>query len=104
VFGRKPIPAVAPQGNVLAVAGRNELYGNAVNDTLVVKPVLGMSRAAVAADAKAFDGFVNLLANALGGLSVGGRRVQNGYVRSYALTMVLGVLLVGVVLILGLGA
>ena len=33
-----------------------------------------------------------------------GRRVQNGYVRSYALTMVLGVLLVGVVLILGLGA
>ena len=104
VFGRKPIPAVAPQGNVLAVAGRNELYGNAVNDTVVVKPVLGMSRAAVAADAKAFDGFVNLLANALGGLSVGGRRVQNGYVRSYALTMVLGVLLVGVVLILGLGA
>ncbi len=104
VFGRKPIPAVAPQGNVLAVAGRNELYGNAVNDTLVVKPVLGMSRAAVAADAKAFDGFLNLLANALGGLSVGGRRVQNGYVRSYALTMVLGVLLVGVVLILGLGA
>ncbi|GAA0340713.1 MAG: NADH-quinone oxidoreductase subunit L [Micropruina glycogenica] len=104
VFGRKPIPAVAPQGNVLAVAGRNELYGNAVNDTLVVKPVLGVSRAAVAADAKAFDGFVNLLANALGGLSVGGRRVQNGYVRSYALTMVLGVLLVGVVLILGLGA
>lgn len=35
---------------------------------------------------------------------MGGRRVQNGYVRSYALTMVLGVLLVGVVLILGLGA
>ena len=104
VFGRKPIPAVAPQGNVLAVAGRNELYGNAVNDTLGVKPVLGVSRAAGAADAKAFDGFVNLLANALGGLSVGGRRVQNGYVRSYALTMVLGVLLVGVVLILGLGA
>ncbi|MFT3860858.1 NADH-quinone oxidoreductase subunit L [Micropruina sp.] len=104
VFGRRPIPSVAPDGNVLAVAGRNELYGNAVNDTLVVGPVLGLSRAAVAADAKAFDGFVNLFSNALGGLSVGARKAQNGYVRSYALTMVLGVLLVGVVLILGLGA
>jgi NADH-quinone oxidoreductase subunit L len=104
VFGRKPIPAVAPEGNVLAVAGRNELYGNAVNDTLVVGPVVGLSNAVVAADAKAFDGFVSLFSSALGGLSVATRKAQNGYVRSYALTMVLGVLLVGVVLILGLGA
>ena len=84
------------------MAGRNELYGNAVNDTLVVTPVLGMSRGAVATDAKALDGFVQLLGSAVSGLSVQGRRAQNGYVRSYALTMVLGVLLVGAVLILGL--
>jgi len=38
------------------------------------------------------------------GLGAWLRKSQNGYVRSYALTMVLGVLLVGVVLILGLGA
>ena len=102
VFGRKPIPAVAPEGNAITVAGRNELYGNAVNDTLVVTPVLGMSRGAVATDAKALDGFVQLFGSAVSGLSVQGRRAQNGYVRSYALTMVLGVLLVGAVLILGL--
>ena len=53
VFGRKQIPAVAPQGNPLAVAGRNDLFGDAINDTLVVQPVLGLSRAAVATDAKA---------------------------------------------------
>jgi NADH-quinone oxidoreductase subunit L len=29
------------------------------------------------------------------------RRVQNGFVRSYALTMMLGVALVGVVIVLG---
>ena len=104
VFGRKPIPAVAPLGNPLAVAGRNDLYGDAINDTLVVQPVLGLSRAAVATDAKALDGFVGVLTTMIGGLSVAGRRGQNGYVRSYALTMVLGVLLVGAVLILGLAA
>ena len=102
VFGRKPVPAVAPEGNVVTVAGRNELYGNEVNEVLVVQPVLGMSRAAVAADDKALDGFVRVLGNALGGLSQEGRKAQNGYVRSYALTMVLGVLLVGAVLIVGL--
>ena len=102
VFGRRPIPAVAPEGNPLAVAGRNDLFGDDLNDALVVQPVLGLSRAAVATDAKGIDGVVHTISTAIGGLSVGGRRVQNGYVRSYALTMVLGVLAVGVVLILGL--
>jgi len=102
VFGRKPIPAVAPEGNAITVAGRNELYGNTVNDVLVVQPVLGMARGAVTADDKALDGFGHLLGMGIGGLSVEGRKAQNGYVRSYALTMVLGVLLVGAVLIVGL--
>ncbi|MFT4218205.1 MAG: NADH-quinone oxidoreductase subunit L [Micropruina sp.] len=102
VFGRRPIPAVAPQGNPLAEAGRNDLFGDDLNDLLVVQPVLGLSRAAVAVDAKGIDGLVHTVSRSISGLSVGGRRVQNGYVRSYALTMVLGVGVVGVVLILGL--
>ena len=102
VFGRKPIPTVAPDGNPITVAGRNDLFGDALNDTLVVQPVMGLSRAVVATDAKGIDGFVHLISTGIGGFSVGGRKVQNGYVRSYALTMVLGVLAVGVVLILGL--
>jgi NADH-quinone oxidoreductase subunit L len=102
LFGRRPIPAVAPDGNPITVAGRNDLFGDALNDALVVQPVLGLSRAVVATDAKGIDGLVHTVSTAIGGLSVGGRRAQNGYVRSYALTMVLGVLAVGVVLILGL--
>ena len=65
---------------------------------------IGWGWFSVATDAKALDGFVGVITTALGGLSVGGRKVQNGYVRSYALTMVLGVLVVGAVLILGLAA
>ena len=104
VFGRRPIPSVAPTGNPLAVAGRNDLFGDALNEALVVRPVLGLSRAAVATDDKGIDGFVRTVTDTLGGLSVGGRRTQTGYVRSYALTMVLGCVVVGAVLILGLAA
>ena len=102
VFGRKPIPAVAPSGNPITVAGRNDLFGDALNDALVVQPVLGMSRTAVATDGKAIEGFVHTLSTGIAGLSVAARGTQTGYVRSYALTMVLGVVAVGVVVILGL--
>jgi NADH-quinone oxidoreductase subunit L len=47
------------------------------------------------------DGTVNGTATAIGGLSAQLRRVQNGFVRTYALTMVVGAALVGVVLVLG---
>ena len=40
-------------------------------------------------------------ATALGGLSTVVRKLQNGYVRSYALTMVAGAVIVGLALILG---
>ena len=102
VFGRKPVPAVAPSGNPITVAGRNDLFGDALNDALVVQPVLGMSRTAVATDGKAIEGFVHTLSTGIAGLSVAARGTQTGYVRSYALTMVLGVVAVGVVVILGL--
>ena len=60
-----------------------------------------LSRASVYADAKGVDGLVNGSAAALGGLSGRWRHWQNGYVRSYALSMLLGVVVVGVVLALG---
>ena len=53
-----------------------------------------------ALDDTALDGTANALGHGFGGLSTVLRRIQTGYARSYALTMVAGVLLVGVVLIL----
>ena len=38
---------------------------------------------------------------AIGGMSARLRRVQNGFVRSYALTMMAGAAIVGVVIVLG---
>ena len=47
------------------------------------------------------DGTVNSTASAIGQMSSRLRRVQNGFVRSYALTMTLGAAIVGVVILLG---
>ena len=47
------------------------------------------------------DGTVDGTAATIGGLSSRLRRVQNGFVRSYALTMTVGAAIVGTVIILG---
>lgn len=99
---RKDVPTYQPSGNALEVAARNDLYGDALNDVLVVKPVMGTANAiASTIDSKGVDGFVNGTAATFGGLSTQLRRLQTGYVRSYALTMVAGAALVGIVLVLG---
>jgi NADH-quinone oxidoreductase subunit L len=54
----------------------------------------------VYADAKGVDGAVNGLAATLGGLSGRWRHWQNGYVRSYALSMFAGTLVVVLLLLL----
>ncbi len=100
-FGRKPIPATAPaSSNPFTVVGRNVLFGDAINDTLIVNPTYAIADGIVDADDKLIDGAVDNSATAFGGLSGMWRTLQTGYARSYALTMVLGAVLVGVVLIL----
>ena len=102
VFGRSPIPAVAPAtANPLAIAGRNDLFGDALNEAVVVRPFMSLSRGAVLTDDQGVDSLVNGVARMFGGLSLQGRKLQTGNVRSYALTMVAGAVLVGAVLILG---
>ena len=100
-FGRGSIPKVAPAStNPFTLVGRNVLFGDQINNTLVVNPTQVGARTIVALDDTALDGTANALGHGFGGLSTVLRRIQTGYARSYALTMVAGVLLVGVVLIL----
>ncbi|TKV59001.1 NADH-quinone oxidoreductase subunit L [Nakamurella flava] len=99
LVGRRPVPVTAPEhvSPVVALA-RADVGGNAINETLFARPGIWLSRTSVYADAKGVDGAVNGLAAALGGLSGRWRHWQNGYVRSYALSMFAGTL--GVLLLL----
>ena len=94
------MPVEAPRGSWLTRAAREELYGNQVNDVLVVQPTYYTSRWLVWFDNKAVDGFVNGSAAFVGGLSGRMRRYQTGFARSYALSMVGGAVLVVLALVL----
>jgi NADH-quinone oxidoreductase subunit L len=96
MYWRAEVPVVAPVGSQLTRAARKDLYQDDVNEAVLMRPGLHLTRSLVFFDNKGVDGAVGGLAALIGGTSARVRRVQNGFVRSYALTM-----LAGVVVILG---
>ena len=94
VYGRVPVPETAPHGSPLTVAARNELYGNTINESLVMRPGQWLTRLSVYFDNRGVDGLVNSLAALVGGTSGRWRRIQTGFVRSYALSMFFGAVIV----------
>jgi NADH-quinone oxidoreductase subunit L len=103
IFGpRREVPVTQPaNASFFTVAGRNDLYGDAFNEAVFMRPGQRLTAGLVRLENSGIDGAVNGTAAAIGGMSARLRRVQNGFVRSYALTMTLGVAIVGVVILLG---
>ena len=79
---------------MFTTAGRNELYGNAVNEGLVVGPSRELTRGLATFDGSVVDGGFMGLGTVLGGLSGRLRLAQNGFVRSYALGLLGGAAIV----------
>jgi NADH-quinone oxidoreductase subunit L len=90
MYGRVPVPAVAPPGRPLTVAARKDLYGDAFNESVLMRPGQWLTRLSVYFDNRGVDGLVNTLAAAVGGTSGRMRKLQTGFVRSYALSMFFG--------------
>jgi NADH-quinone oxidoreductase subunit L len=103
MYGRVPVPAVAPRGSIFTRVARAELGGNAFNESVLMRPGQWLTRLSVYFDSRGVDGLVNGLAAVIGGLSGRGRKWQTGFVRSYALFMLFGAaLLVGGLLLVRL--
>ena len=96
-----PLDRSRPASSPFILAGRNDLYGDALNEAVFMRPGQRLTDGLVRLEDAGIDGAVNGTATAIGGLSGRLRRVQNGFVRSYALTMVAGAAVVGAVLVLG---
>jgi NADH-quinone oxidoreductase subunit L len=94
MYGRVPVPAVAPRGSALTHAARADLYGDAFNESVLMRPGQWLTRLSVYFDSRGVDGIVNGLAATIGGSSSRLRRLQNGFVRSYALSMLIGAVLI----------
>ena len=100
MYGRRPVAAVVPAGRFPVVAARKDLYGDAFNESVLMRPGQWLTRLSVYFDNRGVDGLVNTLAATVGGTSGRIRRVQTGFVRTYALSMFLGAaLLVGALLL-----
>jgi NADH-quinone oxidoreductase subunit L len=99
-YGARKVPREAPQGSLVTTFARKDLYGDALNESLVMRPGQWMTRLAVFFDNKGVDGLVNGLAAAIGGSSGRLRKLQTGFARTYALSMFLGAaILVGALLL-----
>ncbi|MEF9884705.1 NADH-quinone oxidoreductase subunit L [Streptomyces sp. P9-A4] len=86
-YGRKPVPVVAPRGSLLTRAARRDLLQDDFNHAVFVTGGTHLTRSLVYVDHSLVDGVVNGTAAGVGGLSGRLRKLQNGYARSYAVSM-----------------
>ncbi|WP_237448131.1 NADH-quinone oxidoreductase subunit L [Nocardioides flavescens] len=95
LVARRPVPREAPTEVSFATrAARADIYGDAFNDQVIVEPGRALTTGLVRMDRSVVDGTFRAGVVLVGGIGALTRRAQNGYVRSYALSVLGGVLLV----------
>ncbi|MFF4952499.1 NADH-quinone oxidoreductase subunit L [Streptomyces chattanoogensis] len=90
MYGRRPVPATAPRGSLLTRAARRDLLQDDFNHIVLVRGGEHLTRTLVYLDHSLVDGAVNGTAASMGGLSGRLRKLQSGFVRSYAVQMLGG--------------
>jgi NADH-quinone oxidoreductase subunit L len=93
-YAARPVPAVAPAGSFATRAARRDLGQDAVNEALLMRPGQHLTASLVTVDRGGIDGGVTGFARLLAGSGDVLGRLQNGFVRSYALSMLGGVVVV----------
>ncbi|GGT13482.1 NADH-quinone oxidoreductase subunit L [Streptomyces kurssanovii] len=87
MYGHRPVPVTAPRGSLLTRAARRDLLQDDFNHVVLVRGGEHLTRSLVYVDHSLVDGVVNGTAASFGGLSGRLRKLQNGYARSYAVSM-----------------
>ena len=97
---RREVPLTAPTSvSPLTVAARKDLYGDAVNEAVFMRPGQYLTRALVWFDNRSIDGTLLALGSATAAASAKMRKWQTGYSRSYALSMLAGAFLLFAVML-----
>lgn len=100
MFGMRAVPVTAPATrNPVVLLSRAGMGGDAINETLIARPGIWLARTFTYADARGVDGAVDRVGTSIVGISQWWKKWQNGYVRSYALSMLSGTLLVAAALL-----
>ncbi|WP_032372584.1 NADH-quinone oxidoreductase subunit L [Rhodococcoides fascians] len=91
----RDVPPTPPEDvSVLTRAARADLYGDAFNEAAFMRPGQKLTNTMVFADKAGIDAVVDGVGRSIGGVSTRSRRLQTGFVRSYALAMFAGAVLV----------
>ena len=89
---RREVPAIAPEDvSIFTKAARKDLLQDDFNEALLMRPGQALTRGLVTVDEKVIDGAVRSVAGTALGSASGLRRLQTGYVRNYALLILVGV-------------
>lgn len=100
VYATRAVPESAPAGSALTVAARQDLYADAFNERVLMRPGAQFTAGLVELDDDAVEGVTRGLAAGVAGASQRMRQWQNGFARSYALSMLAGtVLVIGAILV-----
>jgi NADH-quinone oxidoreductase subunit L len=95
MYATRPVPVTAPQEvSALTVAARRDLYGDAVNEDVLMRPGQRITAGFVEIDDEGIDGVSRGLGALVGSTSEWLRQFQTGFARSYALSMLGGAALV----------
>ncbi|GED96464.1 NADH-quinone oxidoreductase subunit L [Gordonia crocea] len=96
---RDEVPATAPAGSPLTRAARADLYGDRFNEAALMVPGQQLTAALRVVEDRGFAGAETGLALGVDGGSRLLRETQNGYVRSYALAILSGAVIVAAVVL-----
>ncbi len=97
---RNDVPDVAPEDvSIWTKMARNDMYGDAINDAIAVRPMKALTRTLVSFDNNVVDKFVLGVAEFFAVSAQQLRRIQTGYARSYALLVLIGAVVVLLILL-----
>ncbi|WP_323791679.1 NADH-quinone oxidoreductase subunit L [Nocardioides sp.] len=100
MFQQRPVPDTAPSDVPFAVkAARADLYGDTINETLVVQPGRRLVGGLLTFDRGGADGAFMGSGRSIAAIGGQLRKLQTGYVRSYALSVLVGVLIVALAML-----
>jgi NADH-quinone oxidoreductase subunit L len=100
-YAGRDIPEVAPDDvSPLTEAARRDLYGDALNEAAFMRPGQKLTSTLGVVDTKGVDGVVRAVGATVAAVSASTRRLQTGFVRSYALSVFAGAaLLIGMMMV-----
>ena len=95
----RTVPEIAPEKvSIFTKIARKDLYQDDFNNAVLVKPGAALTEGLVLTDNRVIDGAVRLVGWVISEISDVLRKIQNGYVRSYALIMFVGVFIGALIL------